>query len=401
MKAAKTLQTRLVAAFILTTMTISILYGFIVFLAMKYTEDDILNKHLLLEAQNYINQYKISPSSAQLPKSIALESYLSSSPDLPDFLKQQPLGIRELHNEELQVGVFEIPNSDEWLYLSLSELDASNLEHELPSLVAILLSLCLVITVIGLLIGLLFSRIIAKPVVELTEDIKSAHPEHKQNFFGHSRTDEIGDLSRAFSELVQRLQHFIDREKQFTRYVSHELRTPISLIKNACAILKLPKQDQDRQDRNLGRIDSATLELEGLIETFLTLGRERTLEEVEINFVDIIEQYIERNQLVHNHKKIMIELEVESKPKIIKADKKLVSILVDNIIRNIYVHGIHKAQITLKQSCIVFNNAFISEPNSEVHSCGMEIVNALAAYCHFKIEKTTKNNCYEISLLFN
>jgi len=115
------IKNKLVAAFIFITFTISILYGLLVYNAMKYTEDDILTRRLILEAANYLKQVEQTPDTALLPNSIGLRSYLSSSPDLPSWLEVQPLGTRELHNMEKHIGVFAIPQTDQTLYIALNE----------------------------------------------------------------------------------------------------------------------------------------------------------------------------------------------------------------------------------------------------------------------------------------
>ena len=404
LKPTKTLQNRITGAFIFTTFTISILYGLLVFNAMKHTEDDILNQRLLLEAQYFIEQFVKDPVTARLPNSIGFKGYLSSSPDLPTLLRNQPLGTRELHNEELHVGVMEIPGSDQLLYLSLSELDSSNLEQELSSLFIILLSVGTLITVVGLIIGLLFSNSIAKPIAQLTKDVESCDMKKSTPFYGADRGDEVGALSKSFTDLVHRLHGFLQREKEFTQYASHELRTPISLMKNALAILRLPEQNDERKNRNLGRIESATIELESLINTFLTLGREEVINKEEIDIIDILKKNIERNKLINENKKMDIQIAIESEPEKLMSNKNLVDILIDNIVRNIYAHGISKANILVNSHAIVFKNNIptyiVNSMTPKSHGYGKEIIDKLVERCGFKLKNTLTENNYIIELEF-
>ncbi|PHS32072.1 MAG: hypothetical protein COA95_04000, partial [Methylophaga sp.] len=333
------IKNKLIGAFIFTTFIISILYGLLVFNAMKYTEDDILNQRLELEAANFIQNYDRDPSSAILPSSIGLSSYLSRSTELPQWLKDQPLGTRELHDAEVHIGIFEVPHSNQLLYIVLSELETSNFENETSSLILILIGVGAFITFLGLLIGLIFSNQISKPIILLTEDVEKSNIENGATFYGNNRNDEVGALSRSFSALVFRLQAFVTREKKITQYVSHEFRTPISLIKNALAVLNLPEQTESRRERNLMRIESATIEMESLIDTFLSLGRESSKRNVEtINLVELLQNNLKRNALVNTSKKLTIQLDIKNEITI-SNDKKILNILIDNIIRNIFVHG--------------------------------------------------------------
>lgn len=399
----RTIQKRLTGAFTITTFVISALYGLLVFNAMKYTEDDILNRRLILESMFYFEQYAKDSVTAKLPQSRGLHSYLSSSADLPQWLREQPLGTRELHDREVHVGVLQIPDSEELLYLSLSEHDSSSLESELSTLLVILILVGVFISTIGLIIGLIFSRTISKPIRQLTDDVENKHRDSSQPFYGAELKDEVGALSRAFYRLVTRLQDFLIREKQFTRYASHEFRTPISLIKNALANLRLPVQNSQRTQRNLARIDAAANELENLLNTFLNLGREASQNNVEeINVIDVLNSNIERNKLVNRNKNLMVEVTVKTPPKILKNDKSLVDILFDNIIRNMYTHGTSAAQITVEYNVIRFENN-THETNTlpheeQIQSFGMEIVNELAFKLGFTIVNSTETNAYIIAL---
>jgi signal transduction histidine kinase len=395
----RAIQNKLIGAFIITTFVISSLYGMLVYNGMKYTEDDILNRRLILESEYFFEQYARDKSTAQLPKSKGLVSYLSSSENLPNWLAVQPVGTRELHDIEVHIGVIEIPNSEERLYLSLSETESSSLENDLSTLFMVLLFVGALITTLGLIIGLLFSRAISNPIVLLKKDVEDLKRNSKQSFYGGDRGDEVGALSRSFTQLVSRLQGFLEREKQFTKYASHELRTPISLIKNALAVLRLPSQDQRSQDRNLGRIEAATVELESLVSTFLTLGREdHSTEKYSIDLLDVLKKNINRNNIVAQYKRFDIDIEVVNSPKPFIANKALVDILIDNIIRNIHTHGGTRATIKVDYDSLIFENDIMLNKTTLNHeikqSYGMEIVSKIAQRSDIQISSKIGSDGY-------
>ena len=405
MQPNKAIQTKLIGAFIILTFLISSLYGILVFNAMKYTEDDILNQRLLLESEYFIEQYQRNPLSAKLPKSKGFVSYLSSSPDLPEWLANEPIGSRELHDLEVHVGIFNIPNSSEKLYLSLEELTSSSLEKDLSTLFMVLIFVGALITVIGLIIGLFFSKVISKPIILLTRDVENTRRDANKPFYGDERNDEVGALSRSFTLLVKRLQDFLSREQQFTRYASHELRTPISLIKNALAVLKLPNQDNQSQARNLSRVESATIELESLVSTFLALGREEdNLSEQSVDIAEMIQVNIDRNTIVAKNKRFDIIVNIKEQAPTIKVNKALVEILIDNIIRNIYTHGGTGAIITIGANSIIFENSIpIANDVLEKEirqSYGNEIVEKIAQRLKIKLHHEMDEKQYKTVLVF-
>ena len=408
LKSNRAIQRRLRWAFVFIALIVSILYGLLVINAMEYTEDDILNQRLRLEAAYYIQQYQRDKSTAALPVSIGLSSYLSSSPELPAFLKAQPAGCRELDDVELHVGVFPIPGSSERLYLSLSEAASSHLEEEQPYLLLLLIAVGVAITTVALAIGLLLSRMISQPIILLTEDVENENRDQNRPFFGADRNDEVGALSRAFSSLVLRLQEFLTREKQFTRYASHELRTPIALIRNAVAVLRLPQQSDSRRLRNLGRIEGATVELESLVETFLALAREQEAARPahsDVDLIAVLNENLEKNQLVNQFKKLDIEVIVKATPQAMRSDGDLVRILIDNIVRNIFMHGSSDVKIIVAAEAAIFENSVSTDSSlndsSLKKSYGMEIIEKLSAKCGFEVSYGFSQNRYSLQLRFS
>lgn len=85
-------------------------------------------------------------------------------------------------------------------------------------------------TLLALIIGVLISRSITRPVSELT------HATHKMadGALGEQvpvrSRDEIGDLANSFNKMSADLARSFELRKQMTADIAHELRTPISLI---------------------------------------------------------------------------------------------------------------------------------------------------------------------------
>jgi len=398
------LQNKLIGAFIFTTFSISILYGVFVFNAMKYTEDDILNRRVELEAKHYIDQYTDNKSTAKLPSSIGISSYLSTSPDFPEWLKNEPLGIRELHDKEVHVGVKQLPDSSELLYITVSELDLSSMEQETSSLLMILVFVGAIITFIGLLIGVVLSKHISTPLIELATEVENSDEKNRLPFSSFERSDEVGTLSRAFTQSVQRSREFLEREKQFTRYASHELRTPIALIRNSLAILNLPDQTQEQQKRNLDRIENAALDMESLIKTFLLLGREKNTTFIEsVDISALLRDCLETNQYLNPDKKINIRLDIDEAV-LIQCDSSLTSILLDNLLRNVFQYCSANAHIKLTKQYLIIENdteEHKKKESGQTDSYGMKIVEKISELSQFSVTTKTLPNNFKVTLQFS
>ncbi|MDQ3938676.1 MAG: ATP-binding protein, partial [Chloroflexota bacterium] len=92
--------------------------------------------------------------------------------------------------------------------------------------------------------------------------------------------DELKDLGRTFNDLLDRLQHAFDAQRQFVANASHELRTPLARQR---ALIQVALTDPDAGVDSLrsafDRVLEAGRQQEMLIEALFTLARgERGLE---------------------------------------------------------------------------------------------------------------------------
>ncbi len=93
------------------------------------------------------------------------------------------------------------------------------------------------------LISLFLSFTIARPIVRLRDEAdamlsaRSEDPAPALRFSQLKRSDQIGDLARAFQLLTERLLHQIEISKSFAADVSHEFRNPLQSIRSAAEVL--------------------------------------------------------------------------------------------------------------------------------------------------------------------
>ena len=79
---------------------------------------------------------------------------------------------------------------------------------------------------------------------------------------GSSAGDEIGDLSRSYSAVLQRLAHYTDYLENLARQLNHELRTPIAVVHSSLDNLRsvtLPQDASvylDRAEDGLNRLSA-------------------------------------------------------------------------------------------------------------------------------------------------
>ena len=88
---------------------------------------------------------------------------------------------------------------------------------------------------------------------------------------GSERSDELGDLARAFDEMAERIVTLRRSEKELMANVSHELRTPLARIRLASELMQ--DGDAARAKSYLEDIEDDLAELEQLLDDVMTAAR--------------------------------------------------------------------------------------------------------------------------------
>jgi heavy metal sensor kinase len=122
--------------------------------------------------------------------------------------------------------------------------------------------------------------------------------------------DEVGRLARTFDDLLDRIQHTMDRERQFTADASHELRTPLTALKGEISVaLSRPRTAQEYREV-LETLELSVDDISRLVEDLLTLARASSgspaLSEVPINLVELVTQVCERLSIIADSKRISL-----------------------------------------------------------------------------------------------
>lgn len=87
------------------------------------------------------------------------------------------------------------------------------------------------------------------------------------------RRDEIADLGRDFDRMAAQLQTLVSSQRRLLHDVSHELRSPLARLEAAIGLLR---QDPQRLEASLERIEREATRLDELVGGVLTLARLET-----------------------------------------------------------------------------------------------------------------------------
>jgi signal transduction histidine kinase len=135
-----------------------------------------------------------------------------------------------------------------------------------------------VILVVVALVTVPAARRISRPLERLTEaarrlgggDLSARVPSPTRQRWRHRRRpDELSELTRAFNEMADRVEHLVRGQRELLANVSHELRSPLTRIRVA---LELLPSDPATESRRRG-LEADLADLERLIEDILTTAR--------------------------------------------------------------------------------------------------------------------------------
>ncbi|NZA26730.1 HAMP domain-containing histidine kinase [Luteimonas sp. SJ-92] len=146
---------------------------------------------------------------------------------------------------------------------------------------------------------------------------------------------EVRQLSGALADLSQRVQAFVQRERDFTRDASHELRTPLTVIRVATDMLLAEPGLPSRAQRSLQRIQRAGRDMEAVIDAFLILAREAQVapESVELDVREVVLEEVEKVRPLLAGKPVDLRVTGTANPRL-RAPPRVLGVMLGNLLSN-------------------------------------------------------------------
>ena len=257
---------------------------------------------------------------------------------IPEEFQRLTLGIHEVDSTVGKRVVHVSAENNERLFLIF---DADNV-RELATYFGIApLALMLVVLYCSAWFAYRIARRAVSPVIQLAREVRNLNVETDaklalKNFAESGNTDEDAKtLSRALNHLIERVNSFLERERNFTRETSHELRSPLTVIRIASDLL-LKDEDLNEANRSLvEKINRAAKDMEELTQALLLLARENEfgLEQQRVSINDVLRQEIARSGLIYQDKGLHIRF-IENFSVHVNASPKILTVVFGNLIRN-------------------------------------------------------------------
>ena len=186
--------------------------------------------------------------------------------------------------------------------------------------------------------GLFLANRALRPIDDITKTAgKISKGDLKQRLKTPRTEDEVGRLIVTFNEMLDKLEAFIKKERQFTSDASHELRTPLAIISaQAEQSLSGSKGTKEYKDA-LKKILNESKKMSYVISQLLMLYRsEEGKYKLDFEVLDlnvIMEEIIKEYGNIAMEKEIAIDFKAREKIKI-KGDQTLITRLIINLVDN-------------------------------------------------------------------
>jgi len=316
-----------------------------VYLAKIVIEEILVKQAIIQEVDYFWNQYQ-ADREFSLPDTSNLTGFLD-----PGLL---PAAIRD--DLPTKPGFYEYSDNGNRLVLYIDQRQGQTLyllyyRGQVDSLVLYygLFPLLVVLTLLYLTLWFAYrsSRRTISPITKLANQInridlgkeglslRLADP-------GLQSDNEIQILADAISDLGERLDAFIARERNFTRNASHEFRTPLTVINTAADMLLIGDDLPASSREILQKIKRAVDDMENLTEVFLMLAREDagllTQRPVDVN--QLVQELIDSAEFIDGNGNLRIHFDARARVEVVSSETVL-SVLIGNLIRNaiLYTRG--------------------------------------------------------------
>ena len=144
------------------------------------------------------------------------------------------------------------------------------------------------ISIVGIILFSLFAFFIVnnvvKPVKQMSKISRAVNndPNSQERMPVLKRNDELGELVQNFNQMLDRMQAYIQQQKQFVGDVSHELRTPVAVVQGHLNLLeRWGKDDPEVLEESIEASLQEINRMKHLIQEMLDLTR---AEQIDVQF---------------------------------------------------------------------------------------------------------------------
>ncbi|WP_182019848.1 sensor histidine kinase [Vibrio diabolicus] len=386
----QSLTGRLELFFLLVSVVIGLLCFALVSGALLWSEDRVGERRIMIDKKEAIEHFRNHPDSGIIKLDLLTTAYndINLVPELyQPFIQDKKYFLAEVADEPdtrmIYMSTY-TQDGEEHPIILISLID----EIEITSNEFMFVLVMVLAVVIGLLLifGSLLSRLslrLIEPVSALKTQLDRHQGDTTQKFVvPEGSANEFQTLANQLNEYRHQINQVIKREQAFARYASHELRTPLTVMKGSSSLLAR-SPSTSFQERQIGRIQDATLQMSTMVDALLGLVRyERNTDDSPVRTISEQELHniVALSQAQADEKSLEFNVQILGHPQT-KATTAVLNITLSNLIRNgIAATSAGTIHITMTDTTLSVRDegeGFSSVPDTEGHGLGLMIVDDL------------------------
>jgi len=270
-----------------------------------YEQDSDFNENI----QYVIKAQGILDSNIEKYKTLAIYQQLNSmNQDLKKYrgLMEQFAILRRKNSVEKQLLEQKIRYAGKEIITiseNISKIETEKLRLFLKKTMTDLIIAISFLSLGGIAVGQILSRMIVKPLKSLEEKMRQIAEGKLETVAMDSRDREIVSLTNAFNKMLKELdlrqKHLVQSEKlaslgTLLSGVAHELNNPLSNISSSCQILLEEFEDADTENKKdlLSQIDEQTERARNIVRSLLEFSRHKEFKKETLPLKKLIDETI-------------------------------------------------------------------------------------------------------------
>lgn len=226
---------------------------------------------------------------------------------------------------------------------------------------------------------------------------------------------EFHKLSMAAQQAMERVEYNFEQQKLFIGNASHELQTPLAILSNRIEWLIDNTSLDEEQLTEMLKMQRSLSRLSRLNKTLLLLSKienRQFNETTKVNISAIIRENVEIYNEIYCEKEIVCNVDIPENL-FIDMNESLASILINNLLKNSFLHNNQKGniQISLHDNILSIANSgsepldreriferFYHKGNPESTGLGLPLVSSVCRYYDMEISYEFRNGMHVFSV---
>ena len=190
----------------------------------------------------------------------------------------------------------------------------------------------LILVVVALLCWMLAVNIVS-PLRALAQTVERFGRGDLSARAGSRRRDEIGDVSRAFDQMAERIETLLTAERRLLQDISHELRSPLARLSFAAELTKTAEDRNAAAARITKEIARLTNLVDALVEVTRVEGDPSSRRVEEIDLDRLAQELIEAGRVEADARGCRLHFESAGTMPV-RGDQELLRRAIENVLRN-------------------------------------------------------------------